>query len=880
MRTFYSLFRRRRLESDLDAELRTSLALLVEQHMARGLTAQEALLAARHDFEGVEQVKEQVRDVYFGIAIDSLLQDVRYAVRTLFHSPTFTAVALLTLLLGIGANTAIFSVVYAVLLRPLPYDRPEQLALIWSSFEKSGALHAPTSPIALREIRQQSSLLQDVAAIWVGTGTFTGGAEPEQVKLAQVTPNFLSMLGVRPALGRVFTPDEKFGGRPAIVLSYGLWQRRFGGDPNIIGKGVPFQGGSPTVVGVLPAWFQLHFSPESSVPADAQAFIPFSNDIYRQPLTLYYLRVVARLKRGVSVRQAQDDLDRVARKMRADYAPFGEENMKLTLAPMQEDAVRDIRPGLLALFAGAGLVLLIACVNVANLLLERASGRRREMALRAAMGAGRGRILRQLFLEGLVLCGTGAVLGVIVGWAGVRTLMSLRPDYMAQLRNVGLDWPVLCFVTAVTVGAAMLFALAPAVDSRRANLVETLREGGHASAPLARRRMSAVLIVGEVMLGFVLVAGAGLMMRSLANIRAVRPGFQPDQVLTFQVSMPPLRDPGARTAWLKDWESTVGALPGVQSIGGTSHLPLDDFANWYSPYRPDGVPENDSAGMIADYRCVTPGYFRAMNTRLLEGRYFDEQDRVGGQRVVVVDELLARTAWPGESAIGKRIQAEHTGPGGFTQDWSQVVGVVEHVRNHSLSKQVRPEIYVAWEQSPRSPLTFAARVAGDPMSLVPAIRKELARRNPNLAISKVRAMTGYVESARGPANFTALLAAIFAGLALFLAAVGIYGVISYSVSRRSQELGVRMALGARPRDVLVMVLREGLLLASIGLLLGLGAALLASRWLQGLLYGVSAVDPFTYAVAFAAIAAAALAGCWRPAAKAAQGNPMDAIRAE
>ena len=858
-----SLFRRGQLEAELDEELRACAELI--------------------GGEGLEQVKESVRDEYWGIRLQSLWQDFGQAWRTLWKSPGFAAVALGTLVLGIGANTAIFSVVYAVLLRPLPYDRPERLALIWSRFEKTGALHAPTSPIAYREIQHRNRLFQDVAAIWVGTGTFTGGAEPEQVKVAFVTPNFLHLLAVRPALGRVFAPDEHFGDRTAVVLSYGLWQRRFGGDPQIVGKGVAMQGANPTVVGVLPQGFQLYFSTESNVAMDAQVFMPFDDYLYERPLTLYYLRLLARMKPGVGTAQAQEDLNGVAAQMRAVYPQFADENMKLSLAPMQQDAVREIRPALLALFAGAGLVLLIACVNVANLLLERASGRRRELALRTALGAGRGRILRQLFLEGLVLCGVGAVLGVGLGWIGVRALLSLRPDYLVQLRNVGLHWPVLGFVAAVTLGSAMLFGLAPAWESTSLNLMETLREGGHSAAPI-RRRVSAALIVGEVMLGFVLVIGAGLMIRTLANIRAVRPGFVPEQVLTFQLSLPPLPSHGAVTAWVKDWEAALCALPGVQAVGGTSHLPLSGFANWYSPYRPDGVPENQAAGMIADYRSVTPGYFHAMNTRLVDGRFFNEQDRAGGRLVVVVDELLARRAWPGESAVGKRIEAEHTVPTAygfeFTTDWSDVVGVVEHVRNHSLSQEVRPEVYVAWEQSPRSPLGFAVRSTGDLMALAPAVRKELARRNPTLAISNVRAMTEYVESARAPASFTALLAAIFAVLALLLAAVGIYGVISYSVSRRSQELGVRMALGASSWDLMRMVQREGLTLMAVGLVLGIAGALAVSRLLGGLLYGVSAVDPLTYMVAFGAIVAATLVGCWRPAARAARANPVDAIRAE
>ena len=361
------LFHRQKEEDDLDAELRAYFGMLVDRHLARGLSMEEAQRAARIEFEGLEQTKEKVREVRVGATIESVLRDVRYAWRALRKSPGFTAVAVLTLALGIGVNTAIFSVVYAVLLRPLPYDRPEQLGLIWSDFQQSGALHAPTSGVILGELQHRSRLLQDVAGIWVGSGTFTGEANPEQVKVGFVTPNFLQLLGVRPALGRVFAADEKFGGRPAVVLSNGLWRRRFGGDPAIVGKGVPFQGVSATVVGVLPVDFQLHFPAGSNVPPDVQAFMPFGNDIYRGPRTLYYIRVVGRLKPGVSFDQAQTDLNAVAEQIRGAYTEFAAENLKFELASMQADAVRDVRPALMALFAGAGFVLLICCVNVANL---------------------------------------------------------------------------------------------------------------------------------------------------------------------------------------------------------------------------------------------------------------------------------------------------------------------------------------------------------------------------------------------------------------------------------------------------------------------------------------------------------------------------------
>jgi predicted permease len=876
------LFHRQKEEDDLDAELRAYFGMLVDRHLARGLGLDEAQRAARMEFEGLEQTKEKVREVRVGATMESVLRDVNYAWRALRKSPGFTAVAVLTLALGIGVNTAIFSVVYAVLLRPLPYDRPEQLGLIWSDFQQSGALHAPTSGVILGELQHRTRLLQDVAGIWVGSGTFTGEANPEQVKVGFVTANFLQLLGVRPALGRVFAADEKFGGRPAVVLSNGLWRRRFGGDPNIVGKGVPFQGVSATVVGVLSVDFQLHFPAGANVPPDVQAFMPFGYDIYRAPRTLYYIRVLGRLKPGVSFDQAQADLNTVAEQIRGAYTEFAAENLKFELASMQADAVRDVRPSLIALFAGAGFVLLICCVNVANLLLARASDRRKEIAVRAALGASQGRILRQLLIEGLVLCIMAGAAGLALGWSGVRGLLRIRPDYLARMGDIGLNWPVLAFVAAVSLAAVLLCALAPGLESMKWDLIQTLREAGRSGQTPARRGVRAVLIVGEVALGFVLVIGAGLMIRTLAKIQQVRPGFEPQRLLTFEIELPGsrYRDDNARRNFVKEWEAKVSSLAGVESVGAVSHLPLDDYSNWYSPYRPEGVPEKQASSLLADHRCVTPGYLRTMGTRLLEGRYFDEQDRADGHRVVIVDEMLAHAAWPGQSAIGKKIEVEQFTNGQFEPAWAEVVGVVEHVRNHSLSQLVRGEVYIPFEQSARPHLSYAARTRVDPLVLADIIRQELRKRDPDLAISKVRPMTAYMERAKAPVSFTAVLAGIFAGLALLLAAIGIYGVVYYSVSRRMHEMGVRMALGASAADVVRLVMREGLALTAVGMILGVAGSLYAAQYLQALIYGIAAVDPFTYGVALIVIPAAALLGCWRPAWKAGEANPADAIRAE
>jgi predicted permease len=436
-------------------------------------------------------------------------------------------------------------------------------------------------------------------------------------------------------------------------------------------------------------------------------------------------------------------------------------------------------------------------------------------------------------------------------------------------------------VAAASLASVVFFGLAPVLELGKWDLIRGLREARN-SASSGARGLRGTLIVCEIMLGFVLVIGAGLMIRTLANIRQVRPGFEPHQVLTFEIEFSGRRygGSGALANFVKDWEAKVQSLPGVEAVGATSHLPLDDYPNWYSAYRPEGIPEKEAGGLLADHRCVTPAYLRAMGTRLLEGRFFDEQDRADGRPVLIVDELLARSTWPGQSALGKRLQSEHFTSTGIRPVWAEVVGVVEHVRNHSLSQQLRPEIYIPFDQSPRTHLSFVVRTRVDPLSLAGTIRQELHQRDSALAISKVRPMTAYVERAAAPVTFTAMLSGIFAGLALLLAAIGIYGVIYYSVSRRMHEMGVRMALGANGRDVVRLVMREGLWLTAVGMTLGLAGSLAVSHYLRTLVYGISATDPLTYAVALATIPAAAILGCWRPAARAARANPVDAIRAE
>ena len=876
---FEYFFRRRSIEEDLDEELRSSFEMMVDRFVERGVPLAEARRRARLEFEGLEQVKESVRDGLVGSVLHTSLQDLRYAWRGLRRRPSFSIISVVTLALGIGVNTAVFSVFYAVLLRPLPYAKPEQLALLLGTFRGAGTGPAPVSGVILGEIERRNRSLAGVAGIWVGTETFTG-ENPEQVRVAQVTPNFFDVLGVGAAHGRTFIKEEEAGGRPAMVLTDGFFRSRFAGNRNLIGKGLHMRGAATTLVGVLPAEFQLHFAPETNVPAGVPAFVPFPYNIYAGRRDVYFIRMVARLKPSVSLREARWDLDRVAAEIRGAYTDYAAENLHFTMTGMQSAAVRDIRPALTALFAGAAFLLLICCVNVTSLLLARASDRRKEIALRLAIGASRVRIVRQLLAEGGVLCLLGGVGGIALGWAGFRALMAIRPERLARIGDAGLNWPVLAFAVAVSLGAAVLFGLAPALESFKLDVTESLRAGGRGWIGALHRRAGGAMVIGEITIAFVLVTGAALTARTLSKIERVNPGFEPRQRLTFQLAFGWTLSPAIPLSTIRNWEAQFAALPGVESVGATSHLPLGDFPNWYSPYRPEGIVGNDLSTRIADYRCVTPGYFAAMGTRLLEGRYFDQQDRAGGRPVLIVDDLLARSTWPGQSAIGKKIEAEHVIDGGFAPVSSIVVGVVEHVRNHSLTKELRSEIYIPFEQSPRSPLSFVLRTRVEPLLLVPAIREILRRHDPDLAMAKVRPMTEYVARELAPASFTAVLAAIFSALALLLAAAGIYGVLNYQVSRRLPEMGVRMALGAGARDVFRLVLGEGLTLAAAGAFLGAGAALMAAHWLGALVYGVSPRDPLSYGFALLLLPAVALLGCWRPASRAAAADPAKIIREE
>lgn len=610
------------------------------------------------------------------------------------------------------------------------------------------------------------------------------------------------------------------------------------------------------------------------MPGDVQVYQAWGPNFYSE--NNYIVRVVARLTPAMTIDAAQRDFDRVAQEIRAGSQEFEREQLRFRVTGMQADAFRDVRPALTALFAGGALVLLICCVNVTGLLLARGNDRRREIAFRLAIGASRARIVSQLLAEAAVLGAAGGLAGAGAGWLVFRALLAIRPERLARLEEPHVLWSVLAYSVIASLAATFLVAIIPAFQGVRVGYMEAMRARGQGWLSRAQRSAGRVLVIGEIALGFVLVTGAVLAARTLFNIEQVRPGFEPRNMLAFQL-------PGMSPARLAEWEARFAAIPGVTAAGAISHLPFDTtLPNWFGEFRVKLGATVESP--TADSRAVTPGYLPALGARLLEGRHFSPRDHAEAPNVVIVDDTLARSTWPGESALGKRIDAQHMTRTGTPFEFvdSVVVGVVEHVHTHSLIREVRPQIYSPFAQNFRDffPQTFVLRTTVPPDSLVGAVRRALRERDPQLAMDKVLPMTAYLDREIAPAGFIAVLAAIFGGLALLLAATGIYGVLNYQVSRRMPEMGTRMAVGATASDVLTLVLRESLVLAAAGVLLGLVAARGAAQGFGSLLFGVSASDPVSFGLALLLLPFAALLGCWRPARRAAGANPAELIRAE
>jgi putative ABC transport system permease protein len=811
-----------------------------------------------------------------------LLSDLRYSIRALLKSPRFSIIAIAALAIGIGANTAMFSVVYNVLLRPLPYPQPDRLVFLQETSLRRGGTD-PTAPATYFDWREQQHSFSSIAAAEAWGASITGSGRPEEVDALHVSPELLTVLQASPLLGRGFAPDDlqNEAGR-VVLLSYALWQRRFGGDPAAIDRSITVNGASYRVVGVMPPDF--HFPPFWQEKAELWAPL----DFLPERLTsrdARSLRVFARLKDGVSLERASAEMSTIARHLEAAY-PATNADRGAVVIPLAEVVVGKTRTALLVLLGAVMFLLLIACANVANLLLARASGRQKEIALRLALGAGRWRLVRQFLAESLLLSTVAGVLGVLLSWWAIHALAVSIPEAsrftLPRYREIGIGGVVLLFTLGISAATSILFGLAPALQFSRPDLHATLKEGGRGNSRQSRTVLRKLLVAGEVAISLMLLSGAGLMVRSLSRLGAVDPGFDPRHVLSMRVVLTgaPYAEPERRNAFYRQALDRLAAVPGVQSAGGINHLPLAGDL-WTFSFTVEGRPapaQSDIPG--AAFRVIFPGYFRAMRIPLLRGREFTYRDDAAAPRVIAINQSMAHRYWPGEDALGKRI---HLGRFDAKSPWLTVAAVVKDAEQGDWGAPAGNEFYFPFAQNPddfQHYLTLVIRTEGDPLALANAVQQQIWSLNRDLPIPDVLSMEQVVGRAVWQPRFSTSILTGFALLALVLAAVGIYGVISYSVSQRRGEIGIRMALGARPADVLRSVLGEAAVLAGTGAVAGLGAALLLTRYLKSLLYEVSATDPAVLLTAAGILTAIALAAAWLPAHRATQIDPIEALRQE
>lgn len=808
--------------------------------------------------------------------MQNVLHDVKYGARMLLKSPGFTMVAVLTLALGIGANSAIFSVVNAVLLRPLPYEDSDRLVFLteWSQQVPNMSFSVEN----FKDLRDQSRSFEDIVAFRSQNFVLTGETEAERLNGRQVTRGFFGTFRVKPILGRAFSAEEdRVGAERVVLLGEGFWTRRFARDPDVLGRKLFLNSEPYTVIGVLPA--NMHGSWRLT-------------DVWTPMLRLEDqlggpnrrgshpgIYVIGRLKAGVSVERARAEVVATAQRLTEQY-PNSNAKQSMTVEPLLTAVVGDLQPALLVLLGAVAFVLLIACANVANLLLARAASRQKEIAIRAALGAGRRRIIRQLLTESILLSFTGGALGVLLAVAGVKSLQAITPENTPRFNEVAVDWTVLAFTMLLSVATGLVFGLFPAIQASRPDMAETLKENGRgASAGISRHRVRSVLVVAEVSLALVLLIGAGLMLRSFMHMLEADPGFRPEKVLTMSVSLPQVKyhDPAKVRLFFQQVMEKVRAIPGVEASAST--LPL--LGGWQNGFTIEGKPDPLPGQMPStDVARVTPDFHKTMGIRLVKGRYFTEHDTDGQPPVCIVDETMVQTYWPNEEPIGKRIKF-----GRDTQSpWMTVVGVVGHVKNYGVDQESRVETYISLMQDPIGSGTLVIRTATEPGTMTAEVRGAVMSVDPEVPIYAIRALQEILSDSRAQRRIAAQLLAVFSGLALVLAAVGIYGVMSYSVSQRMHEIAIRLALGAQKSDILKMIIGNGMVLAgigvSIGLVLAYGLSWSMVRAAATILFRVSSTDPPTYIATPALLAAVVLLACYIPARRAIKTDPMIALRRE
>jgi predicted permease len=811
--------------------------------------------------------------------MQTLWQDLRYGLRTLARKPGFTVVAIIALALGIGANTAIFSVINSVLLRPLAYHDPAALVVINHDYPKIN-LKASVSAIGYTHYRDNVKSFESVAAVTGGGFNLTGGGDPEQVNGSMVTHNFFSALGVSSLLGRVFLAEEDQPGKNKVVaLSHAFWQRRFGGDPGIVNKTITINDESYTVVGVMPPSFQ--FGRELGQVVDLWTPIAFTREqLDYNRLTNENLFVIARLKSGVKIGQAQAELDAIAANLRQQYMPGADRsNWGLTTQSFNELVVGDIRQSLWILMGIVGLVLLIACANVANLLLARAADRQKEMAIRTALGAGRRRVIRQLLTESALLAVIGGALGLALAWFGIGALVKVNQVQIPRVNEIGVDWRALAFTLGVSLLTGVVFGLVPALQASKADLHETLKEGGRTGTGGSRAWIRNTLVVLEMALALVVLISAGLLIRSFLRLQQVNPGFAPQNTLAMSLALPATKykEPAQRANFYKEALQGIRALPGVQSAGAVSNLPLSGD-NSSGSFRIEGreVPQGQSLPH-GDRWAASADYFSTMKIPIFRGRFFDDRDTMESRPVAIIDEAMARKYWSDEDPLGKRISFQVVDG---NRIWREIVGIVGHVRHSGLEGESRVQYYIPHSQAQNAFMSLVVRANVEPTSLTGAVRGAISGLDNDLPVFRVKTMDQFVSDSMAQRRFAMTLVGIFAAVAMALACVGLYGVLSYSITQRLHEIGIRMALGARAADVLWLVVGQGMLLALAGVALGGVAAFLLTRLMANLLFGVTASDPLTFATIALLLTLVALTACLAPALRATKVDPMEALRYE
>jgi putative ABC transport system permease protein len=885
-----SVVRRKRVEAELDDELRFHFEQQVEKNIRLGLTREEAVRQARFAFGGIDQVKEECREARGVEFLETVLQDIRYALRILRQKPIFTIVAVLTLTLGVGANTAIFSIVNAVLLHSLPFPEPDRLVRIFFNTPGTGLHGVLYSVPELEDLRNRAGVFEYVTGAERGSVDFTGGSQAERLELITASPNYFAMLGVTPQIGRLFGPQDNTPGfAPSAVISDSVWRRDFGGDVHVVGRAIRLDGDAYTIVGVLPPNFR---NPGRTGAHDVELWLASGFIAASDPKPTRSARsfpgALGRLKRGITLQQAQARLRAMAAEIRhdfpADYPP--ESKWTIEIKPLQEDVVGKIRPMLLVLQGAVILIVFIVSLNIANLLLARASGRQQEMAMRSALGASRGRIARQMLTESLLLSLVGGGAGVALAVAALQSTLRFVPRTIPRLNEVTVNWPVLGFALLISVMTGLVFGAAPAIHSMKADLAMVTREGAWGSGYSKKTgRLRDALIVSELAIAVVLMIGAGLLLRTLEDLLKENPGFNPTQVVTASVNLPfpsdPKNDPyraiAKQTAFYRELARRMNSIPGVERTGFVSHLPAAATGLNFALGIEDRM-SNSGGDLRAKEFVASPDYFRVMQVPLVRGRYFTEVDEDGKQRVAIIDQYTARRYWPGCDPLGRRIRM---GQGA----WMTIVGIVKDIKQDGLDVGGIPHVYVSIYQKfdPSEGYVFrdfciVLRTSLTARALEPQIRSRVHGLDPGLPVYDVASMNELLDRSLASRRFSAQLVGAFAGMALLLASIGIYGVLGYMVRQRSREIGLRMALGAQRVDILRLIIVRGIVLSSAGIVAGVIFAASAASMTASLLYGVHPHDAGVFLTVPSALFIVAVLASYLPARRATKVDPMFALR--